>query len=86
MEATLTFVGVLPPPAAGAYVLARADGTGAGLAAYAGVALLVHLVVRHTVGFYVFYHVTFTPEHQGVELDYVIGGIILNYLHVGAGY
>ena len=86
MEAALAFVGVLPPPAAGADILTGGDGTCAGLSPYAGVALLVHFVVRHIVGFDVINHFGLTPQHERIEFDYIIGGVVFYYLHVGAGY
>ena len=76
VEAALAFVGVLPPPAAGADVLAGGDGTCTGLTPYAGVALLVHPVKRHIVGFDVVNDLGLTPQHERIEFDYVIGGVV----------
>src|SRR5579872_3519710 len=49
VDAALLYLVVLPPPAAGALVLSRGGGAGAGLAADRRVALVVERVVRHVV-------------------------------------
>jgi hypothetical protein len=60
MQPTL-FLGLLPPPAARAWVFARRDGTGAGLAANAHKTLAVQGIVGHLMGSQIISHLRIGP-------------------------
>lgn len=85
VQAALAMVGRLPPPAAGAHVLAGLDGTGAWFAADARVALVVELVVGHVVLLDVVPHLLLGPRDERVDLDELVHLVPFDDLHVMAG-
>src|SRR5574343_1135838 len=78
---------VLPPPAAGAELLAQADGARAGRAADAGEELVVQRVVVHLVVGDVVPHIAPGPVGQRVELVQTLAGhfAFVVQRHLGAG-
>ena len=85
VKAALAVFGRLPPPAARTDILARLDGTGAGLAADAWVAPVVELVVGHVVLADVVPHLLFGPGDEGVDLQELVLLVPLYGLHVLSG-
>ena len=67
--------GDLPPPAAGADVLARLDGARAGRAADGGISAVVQRVVRHVVGAEVRPDVVGAPVGERIELRDAVHGV-----------
>src|SRR5579863_5531886 len=85
MDAALLVVRVLPPPAAGARVLAGLDRAGAGRAADRREALVVQRVHRHAVLLGVGAHLLHGPGDEGVYLrDPVVRGVDLDLGALGA--
>src|SRR5450631_349537 len=86
MQPALFVVGILPPPAAGARVLARLDGARAGGAADRRVATVVHRVDRDAVLLGVGAHLVHGPADEWAHLhDVAVGAIDLDLGRVGAG-
>ena len=76
MDPALLVLGLLPPPAPGARVLAGAHRAAAGLAADRAVALVVEGVVRDAVHAQVVPHRLFGPGGERVEFLQAVPGVV----------
>jgi len=84
VQAAFFFGGVFPPPAAGAKILAGADGPGAWRTADADKALVVQRIVGNVVLPYVVPDLLERPVEQRVKLDQLVRRIPFKRLHVEA--
>ena len=76
----------LPPPAAGARIVAGTGGAGAGRAADAGESLVVERVVGHVVSLQVLPDLSLAPARQGIELhDAAVSPVAFDDADTAAG-
>ena len=86
MKSTLLVFWILPPPSAGADVLALTYGARTRLAAYRRIALVVQFIVRHTVLTNVLPHIVLAPSCQRIDLYQTVVDIPLNHVDIASGY
>src|SRR5690606_23211206 len=84
MEPALLRFGLLPPPAAGAHVLAGHGRPGAGGAADGAIALFIETVVGHVVGIEVSPHLLLAPLGKRVEFLQSMGRVVFLQWQRGA--
>src|SRR5205085_1711789 len=75
VQAAFLLAAALPPPAAGAYVLARCDGAGARRASDGRVSAVVQRAVRHVVVAQVGPHIVLRPVDQRIEFRYAVARV-----------
>lgn len=82
MQSAFSVVGVFPPPSSRSDILARLHGACAGLAANAGVSLIVELVIGYAMLMDIVPHLLLSPLDERIHLDKSVHVVPFHEVHV----